>query len=141
MLVKDVMHKNVVVAKEKVTIREASKVMKGYEIGSIIIIEDEKISGIVTASDIIKSIADGLDVDSTQVNEIMTKNVVTIDPEDTIENTVDIMVENKIKRLPVVEDNKIKGIITASDIIVVEPKLIASIAGLISMKLPGLRGG
>ena len=51
------------------------------------------------------------------------------------------MTEHKIKKLPVVEDNKIKGIITASDIVVVEPKLIASVADLISMKLPGYRGG
>lgn len=141
MLVKDVMHKNVVVAKSDATIKEASKVMSKYKIGSLIIVKDDKIEGIITDTDIIKALAQEADVNTTSMEDIMSKKVITVDPEQTIEDTVDLMVKHKIKRLPVVEEGKIKGIITASDIIVVEPKLIASIASLISLKLPGLRGG
>jgi CBS domain-containing protein len=141
MLVKDVMHKNVVVAKADVTIKEASKVMTQYKIGSLIVLKDDKIVGIMTESDIVKSVSKDLDLDSTVLEEVMSKKIVTIDPEKTIEDAVDLMVKNKIKKVPVVEQGKIKGIITASDIVVVEPKLIASIANLISLKLPGLRGG
>lgn len=141
MLVKDVMNKNVVVAKSDVTVKEASKVMTEYEIGGLVIMEEEEIVGMVTDTDIIRAVSEGKNVDKTKMSDIMTKKVITGDPEDTIEHIVDLMVKHHIKRIPVVEEGKIKGIITASDIIVVEPKLIESISGLISMKLPGLQGG
>jgi len=141
MIVSDVMNKNVVVAKSDVTIKEASKVMSQYKIGSLIILKDSEIMGIITDTDIVRALAKDMDADTTIMEEIMSKKVVTIEPEKTIEDAVDLMIKHKIKRLPVVEEGKIKGIITATDIIVVEPKLIESIASLISLKLPGLRGG
>lgn len=141
MLVKDVMNKNVVVAKSNATIREAAKVMNKFRIGSLIVLKEEAIAGIVTERNVLTAVASGKDTDSTAIEEIMTKKVVTVDPDQTVEAAVDLMIQNKIKKLPVVEDNKLKGIITASDIVVVEPKLIASVANLISMKLPGYRGG
>ena len=141
MLVKDVMNKNVVVGKFDVTIREATKVMNKFHIGSLVVLKEEKIVGIVTERNVLESVAAGKDPDATAVEDIMTKKIVTIDPDETVEAAVDLMTQNKIKKLPVVENDKIKGIITASDIVVVEPKLIASIANLISMKLPGYRGG
>lgn len=141
MLVKDVMNKNVVVAKSDVTIREAAKVMNKFRIGSLIVLKEEAIAGIVTERNVLTAVASGKDTDSTAIEDIMTKKVVTVDPDQTVEAAVDLMIQNKIKKLPVVEDNKLKGIITASDIVVVEPKLIASVANLISMKLPGYRGG
>lgn len=141
MLVKDVMNKNVVVAKSDATIREAAKVMNKFRIGSLIVLKEEAIAGIVTERNVLIAVASGKDTDSTAIEEIMTKKVVTVDPDQTVEAAVDLMIQNKIKKLPVVEDNKLKGIITASDIVVVEPKLIASVANLISMKLPGYRGG
>lgn len=141
MLVKDVMNKNVVVAKSNATIREAAKVMNKFRIGSLIVLKEEAIAGIVTERNVLTAVAGGKNTDSTTIEEIMTKKVVTVDPDQTVEAAVDLMIQNKIKKLPVVEDNKLKGIITASDIVVVEPKLIASVANLISMKLPGYRGG
>lgn len=141
MLVKDVMNKNVVVAKSDVTIREAAKVMNKFHIGSLIVLKDEAIAGIMTERNVLTAVANGKDADSTTIEDIMTKKVITVDPDQTVEAAVDLMIQNKIKKLPVVEDNKLKGIITASDIVVVEPKLVASVANLISMKLPGYRGG
>jgi CBS domain-containing protein len=141
MLVKDVMNKNVVVAKSDVTIREATKVMNKFRIGSLVVLKEEEIAGIATERNVLEAVANGKDLDATPIEEIMTKNVVVIDPDETVEAAVDLMVQHKIKKLPVVEDKKLKGIITASDIVVVEPKLIASVANLISMKLPGYSGG
>lgn len=141
MLVKDVMNKNVVVAKSDVTMREATKVMNKFQIGSLVVLKEEKIVGIVTERNVLSAVAEGKDPDCTTAEEIMSKKVVTIDPDEDIKAAVDLMTENKIKKIPVVEKEKIKGIITASDIVVVEPKLVASVANLISMKLPGYRGG
>jgi len=141
MLVKDVMNKNVVVAKSDATVREASKVMQKYRIGSLIVLKDAKIEGILTERNILESVARGNDPDSTLLSDIMSKNVVTVNSDQTVEEAVDLMVQHKIKKLPVLDNGKLKGIITASDIVVVEPKLIASVASLISMKLPGYSGG
>ena len=141
MLVKDVMNKNVIVAKPDVTVREASKVMAKFHIGSLIIQSAGKIIGIMTERDVLQAVATGKDPETTLVEEIMSKNVITIEPDKKIEDAVELMIEHKIKKLPVVSEGKLVGIITASDIIVVEPKLIASIANLISIKLPGYRGG
>jgi CBS domain-containing protein len=136
MQVRDVMNKNVIVGKKELTVKEASEVMSKMHIGSLIITEDQKILGILTSTDILKSIASEKKLDITLVEEIMTKNVLTIDPEADVEAAVDIMMKNKIKKLPVVSEDKIVGIVTASDIIVVEPKLIAVIASLVSLKTP-----
>jgi CBS domain-containing protein len=141
MLVKDVMNTNVVVAKAEATIREASEVMNKYNIGSLVVVKDSGIAGIITEHNVLESVAAGRNPDETKIAEIMSPEVVTVAPDSTVEQAVDLMVKHKIKKLPVVDGDKLMGIITASDIIVVEPKLVASIANLISMKLPGYSGG
>lgn len=141
MLVRDVMRKNVVVAKPSITIREASQVMGELHIGSLIVREGEDIVGILTERDVLLAVAKGVNTEETVVEEIMSKDVVTIEPDKKLEDAVELMIEHKIKKLPVVEGKKLVGIITASDIVVVEPKLIANIASLLSLRLPGYRGG
>jgi len=141
MLVKDVMNANVVVAKAEATIREASEVMNKYKIGSLVVMKDDVIAGIVTEHNVLESVAAGQNPDETKIGEVMSPEVVTVAPDSTIEQAVDLMVQHKIKKLPVVEGDKLKGIVTASDIIVVEPKLVASIANLIALKLPAYSGG
>ncbi len=141
MLIREVMNKNAVVGKPEVTLKEACEVMSQLHIGCLIIFEKEKILGIITERDIIRAIARGIDVNATLVEEVMSKNVVTIEPDKTVEDAVELMTKNSIKRLPVVKDSKIMGVITASDIIVVEPKLIEAVANLLSIKLPAYRGG
>jgi len=141
MLVKDVMNTNVVVAKAEATIREASEVMNKYNIGSLVVVGEAGIAGIITEHNVLESVAAGRNPDDTTISEIMSPEVVTVAPDSTIEQAVDLMVKHKIKKLPVVDGEKLVGIVTASDIIVVEPKLVASIANLISMKMPAYSGG
>ena len=142
MLVKDVMNKNVVVGKPDLTVKEASKVMSQFHMGSLVILDDEKkIVGILTERDILISVAEGKDPETAAAADIMSKDVVTIEPDKKIEEAVDLMVKYKIKKLPVVRDEKLVGIVTASDIVVVEPKLIQSIASLVSIRMPEYSGG
>jgi len=141
LLVKDVMNKNVVVAKPIVTLREAARVMGEMNMGSLVIMEDEKIVGIVTSTDVLKAIGEGKDPDKVTIGEIATKNVITIQADDPLEKAVDIMVKYKIKKLPVMMNEKLVGIITVSDIAIVEPKIVASIASLISLNAGKFAGG
>lgn len=140
-LVKDVMKRNVIVAKPEINIREMSQVMSKFHIGCLVIVEKGKTVGVVTERDILNSIANGMNPDKTMAKDIMTKNVITIEPDNSIDDAVELMTKNRIKKLPVVKNGKLVGIVTASDIIIVEPKLIESIANLISIKLPGYEGG
>ena len=131
MLVKEAMTKKVIVINPNTTIKDAAKIMSQYRVGSIVVLEDEKLVGIITELDIIwKVVASELDTKTTLVRDVMSKKVVTINADQTLEDATDVMVENKIKKLPVIEGNKIIGIITATDIISIQPKLIESLAKL-----------
>jgi len=141
MLVEEVMNRNVVVAKPTVTLREAAKVMGDMNMGSLVIFEEGKILGIVTSTDVLKAIGEGKDPDKTLVQDIMTRDVITVQADDDLEKAVEIMIENKIKRLPVLKSGKLVGIITVSDIAIVEPKIIAQIAALISLNAPSKAAG
>ncbi|MEM5790712.1 MAG: CBS domain-containing protein [Candidatus Aenigmatarchaeota archaeon] len=141
MLVKDIMKREVVVVKPDASIREASKTMARYNIGSLIVMENENPVGILTERDILNLVARDENLDEIKVSEVMSKDVVTIEADKKIDDAVDLMLKHKIKRLPVKEGSKIVGIVTTSDIIVAEPKLIEAIASLISLKIPGYRGG
>jgi len=141
MLVRDIMRKEVMTAKPDATVKEAAAAMSRLHIGSLVVVAEEKIVGIVTERNVLTAIASGKDPELTTVEEVMAKNVITIKPDEKIDTAVALMAEHKIKKLPVVDGGKLVGIVTASDIIVVEPKLIESIANLLSIKLPGYRGG
>lgn len=141
MLVKDVMQRNVVVAKENIKIKEAAEVMSAYHIGSLIITKEDKVIGILTERDILKAIAEGLDPKAIEARDIMTKEVITISSTATIEDAASLMLERKIKKLPVVRGEKLVGIITASDIAVIQPKLIKNLAELLAIKISMYKGG
>lgn len=127
------MNKNVVVAKPTVTLREAAKVMGEMNMGSLVVMEEEKIVGIITSTDILKAIGDGKDPDKTLIQDVMSRDVITIQADEDISKAVEIMVKHKIKRLPVLMNEKLVGIITVSDIAIVEPKIIAKFASLLSL--------
>lgn len=133
--VKDVMNPKVVVAKPQATVKEAAEIMSMFRIGCLIVVEDEKVVGIVTESDIIgKIVAKKRDPDRVVLEEIMSKNVIFTSPNESIDEAAEKMVANKIKRLPVLEDGKLIGIITATDLISYEPKIIETLSELFSIK-------
>ena len=141
MIIREVMNKSVVIGKAELNVKEACNVMIKFNIGSLLITNDKKIIGILTPKNIVKAIANGRDPEKTLVDSVMTKKVITIEPDKELEEAVDLMVKNRIKKLPVVENGKLVGIISASDIITIEPRLIESIASLLSVRTPTYTGG
>ncbi len=129
MQVKDAMNPKVVIATKEISIKEAARIMTKFKIGSLVILEKEKIVGVITESDIIRKIvATGLEPSTTLVEETMTKDVVTVDAEKDLEEACQMMVDHKIKRLPVLDGGKLVGILTTTDVIAVEPKMIEALA-------------
>ena len=98
---------------DNVTLKSAAKMMSDKNIGSLLIVKDGKIKGIITERDILKNISKL----NLKVSLVMSKKVITIEAEEKIEEAIEDISENKIKRLPVMQDGKLAGIITATDII------------------------
>jgi len=125
-LVKDWMIKDVVVAEPDTLMLDAHKLMREKGIRRMPVVKNGKVVGIVTRSDVRKaqpSSATTLNVwemnyllAKLELKDIMTRDVVTISPNDTIKKAAELMHDRQIGALPVVEDGRIVGIITESDI-------------------------
>jgi len=106
----------VVTVESKGNLGSAARIMVRHEIGSVVVVERKKPVGILTERDITKQITKGGAVLKTPVKKLMTKALVTAPPDMPIQEAFELMVMNKIRRLPVLEDNKIVGIVTEKDL-------------------------
>jgi CBS domain-containing protein len=99
------------------TVEEAAQIMATNDIGDVIICEADQLSGIVTDRDItVRAIAQGMDPVSTPVAAICSRNVVTLSPDDPIEDAVKLMRERALRRIPVVEGGRPVGIVSIGDL-------------------------
>ena len=112
MKVLNIMH-DVKVISPGLTVKEAADIMSKEAIGSLVIISNGKVAGIITERDILRNIKRSKE----KVDKVMSKNVISVEDTDTIERAAEIMTASKIKRLPVTRQGKLVGIITATDLI------------------------
>ena len=97
---------------------DALKMMAEKNIGALMIIEEEKLLGIFSERDYArKIILQGKASHDTPVEEIMTKSVITIVLDDSLEQCMELMSKNKIRHLPVVDDGKVAGMISIGDVV------------------------
>lgn len=99
------------------TATEAARLMKSEDVGSLPIVEGDRLVGVVTDRDLtIRILAEGKGADTT-VGEIASKDVVTVDPQQSLEEAGRLMAEHQIRRLPVTEeDGKLIGILAQADV-------------------------
>ena len=115
--VEDYMTKEVVYANLTESLQSAAAKMAERDIGSIVIIQEGKPIGIVTERDFVRRVAAlGKDSRTLTVIDVMSTPLVTVGPECDINTAAKIMTDNNIKRLPVVEGERLIGIITSFDI-------------------------
>ena len=120
--VKDIMTENVITTTSDVDVIYAFEKLMEFKISSLPVVENDKLIGIITATDVGHNlILDKYEL-GTSVKEIMITSVVTISPEDTIETAIEVMKEGTsssgiLNQLPVVQDDKLVGIISDGDII------------------------
>lgn len=100
------------------SVKDAAKKMNESKIGSLIVTDGKKLVGILTERDILEKVT-ALDKTASKVpiSTIMTSKVIIIQPEDFIDDAVYLMIKNKIKKLPVVENGELVGMITSTDIV------------------------
>jgi CBS domain-containing protein len=99
------------------TVQEAARLMKSDDVGALPIVEDGRLTCVITDRDLaIRGVADGLD-SATSVRQLASKDVVTIDPQQSLEEAARLMAEHQIRRLPVVEeDGRLVGMLAQADV-------------------------
>lgn len=117
MKVKDLMSNNIIYATDKNTLKDASSLMKTYDIGFLPIKKDNDYIGVITDRDIIiKAIGNRKNID-TYINEIMTNKIISIDREEDIKEALKLMSDYQIRRLMVVHKENYVGVLSLSDIL------------------------
>ncbi|WP_336337665.1 CBS domain-containing protein [Haloarcula brevis] len=113
--VEQVMTKPVKTVDRELTVRDVSKLLAGEAVGSVVV-ETEYGRGILTKTDVIGGLRDGIDPDTTPVGDLMTTPVKTIGRNASLEEAVDTMVEHGIKRLVVDGQTTCVGVLTTTDV-------------------------
>ena len=124
-LIREVMTRRPVTTSPDVAVYDAVKKMVRSRVGSILVVDGKKLLGILTYGDVMKRlILANKSAKRTKVKDIMTKRCVTIEPWEDIEEALKLMYEKDVKRIPVVEDGKLVGLVTIKDILKVEPSVM-----------------
>ena len=114
----EVMTKNPRTCAPTDTVQQAAQLMKTEDVGPIPVAgQDGRLEGIITDRDIVlKIVAEGRDPKTTKLSEVMTIDVVTCAPDGDIEDTLNLMEDHQVRRIPVVEGGRLVGIISQADV-------------------------
>ena len=118
--VREVMTKNPLCLPETASVQQAARAMRDSHIGDVLIIDsNEKLAGIVTDRDIVvRAVADGLDPRHVPLGRIMSNSEYTLEPDDSIERAIELMRKANVRRIPVVENDRPRGIVSLGDLAV-----------------------
>ena len=115
--VRDIMQKNVITIENVKKAHDAAIILKEREISFLVVVKEGKPIGIVSERDIVRKIvADNNDAQTTQLETIMSKNFKWVEPNASIESAVQKMLNNNIRRLVVLENENLAGVITQTDL-------------------------
>jgi CBS domain-containing protein len=115
--VRDIMTSDVETASPDTTLEEIASMMKTQDVGSIPVVEDEELVGIITDRDIVvRCIAEGKDATETTAEDVLSEDLETASPDMDVDEAAQLMSRRQIRRLPVVEDNRLVGMLSLGDI-------------------------
>jgi CBS domain-containing protein len=116
--IRDLMTSNPCTIDADKPVAHAAKMMRDEDVGLAPIVEGNKLIGTLTDRDIaIRVVAEGKDPQSTTVREVATTKLVTIDPDQDLDEALRLMAKNQVRRLPVVEeDGKLAGVVAQADV-------------------------
>ena len=117
MKVRELMVKNVITLQTDTSVHEATKILNENKIGCLVVVRDGNIKGILTKRDLLERVLEKCkNPKETKTSEIMTTDVIVGEPDMEICEATNIMIKNKIKKLPIVEESQLVGMVTLSDI-------------------------
>jgi CBS domain-containing protein len=115
--IRDVMTSNPTTVERSTSVLEAAKVMAGEDVGPLPVTEEGRLVGIITDRDVVvRVLAEERDLQSTTVGDICSSDLVTVTPEDELDQALRKMASAQVRRLPVVEGDRIIGIVAQADV-------------------------
>lgn len=129
--IRDVMTGNPVTMQADHTAAEAARRMRDDKIGAVLVLEGDALCGIVTDRDlVVRAIAEAKDPDQTALGSLCTRSLVSVHPEDSVDQVIEQMRQGSIRRIPVLENDKPVGIVSLGDLAVARDR--HSLLGAIS---------
>lgn len=129
--IEDVMVDKVITIDEDSTVKEAAEMMNKYQIGCLIAVSEGNAEGIITERDLLKRIvAQARDPTKTRVKEVMSSPLVVVEPSMELEKAVKLMFKMQIKKLPVVDEKRLVGFVSLTDIARFQPQVIKTLKRL-----------
>ncbi|MFP3985028.1 MAG: cyclic nucleotide-binding/CBS domain-containing protein [Candidatus Bathyarchaeia archaeon] len=123
--VRDVMVKEVITVDAKSTVKEAADIMNRFEIGCLIVTKSGKAIGILTERDLLKRVVSKVkNPRKTKVEAVMSKPLIVVEQDMDLEEAAQLMFKLKIKKLPIVENGQLMGLVTLTDLARFQPQLI-----------------
>lgn len=136
MPVREIMVREVVTGDGSMNVREAAKRMKKYDVDSIVVLNDSEPVGIVTQGDIINELVSKDTTPSTvKLKDIMTTPLITASLNDRLSDIAKKMAAEKIRKLPIMEEGKLVGIVADVDILSVSSQMNSILEDLIEMQV------
>ena len=120
MLIRDILKKKgskTITTSKETKVDDIAHILAKEKIGAIVILEKEKVIGILSERDIVRAFTQKKTVRNTQAQEIMTKNVFTCGLEDNNEDLLTLMVTKHFRHLPVIDKNKLVGVVSIGDLV------------------------
>jgi CBS domain-containing protein len=117
MQLREIMRTDVIDVEPAETLQAAAQAMKEGKISSVLVTEDGYLIGILTERDMVKAVAEGIDTENVHVRDYMTPTPVAVNPEMSVEEGVQIMLEHGFRHLPVVDgERELKGVVSIRDL-------------------------
>jgi len=102
---------------KSVSVVEAARLMREQDIGSLPITDDEQLVGMITDRDItMRVVAEAADPNATSVEDVYSRDLISVEPDNDLEEALGLMARHQVRRLPVVEDGRLVGIVAQADI-------------------------
>ena len=124
MQVADIMTNASVTESPEDSLRAAADTMWRQQTGSLLVMAGDELVGIITERDVMKAVARGVDVETTPVRDVMTKDVLTIGPDTTAHEAARHMAARWIRHLPVLENGRVVGVVSQRDLVGVFAALV-----------------
>ena len=131
-LVRDIMSKDVKVVRPDSSVKEVVATMNKFDIGSIVVVQGNRPVGIITERDILRRIVQPcLPPETLTARQVMTSPVLTTSETTSIDEAARLMAKEKVKKLPVMANQKLIGIVTLTDIVTKVPNLLSILEELV----------
>jgi CBS domain-containing protein len=114
--IREIMSADLVTVSPGSTVAEAATVMGGHHVGSALVMEDDALIGIFTERDILRALSQDFDAPTHQVSQWMTRDPVTVGPDSSADEALQMMLDGNFRHLPVCEGSRAVGIVSLRDV-------------------------